>query len=155
MMYWHTESIFFKYSIGIIAQNKNIYYPVDTETMMERHQWNHWFIIGWHVYLFSTYIINYFVIIIIGGIGYAFYVILYQCFFRISCIVIYVVSAFYIILYGLKFGRIKSLCWLTSITIGILQGAIITSPLKIIIISAILGSFGREVKVSLLILVKQ
>lgn len=69
-------------------------------------------------------------------------------FSRISCIVIYVITAFYIILYGLKFGRIKSLCWLTSITIGILQGAVISKPFKIIMICVILAKFGWGVKVS-------
>lgn len=44
---------------------------------------------------------------------------------------VYVLTAFFIILYGLKFGRVKSLCWLTSITIGILQGVVVSSPFKI------------------------
>jgi len=30
---------------------KNVHYPVHTERMSERRQWNRWLIFGWHVYL--------------------------------------------------------------------------------------------------------
>lgn len=61
---------------------------------------------------------------------------------------VYVVTAFCIILYGLKFGRVKSVCWLTSITIGILQGVVVTSPFKIIMFSAIIAKYNSKTVVS-------
>lgn len=57
---------------------------------------------------------------------------------------VYVLTAFFIILYGLKFGRVKSLCWLTSITIGILQGVVVSSPFKIILISAVMAKYNSR-----------
>lgn len=48
-MLYYTETNVFKYIMGIIAENKNIYYPVHTEMITEKSQWNYWFIIGWHV----------------------------------------------------------------------------------------------------------
>lgn len=35
--------------IGSMVENK-LYYPVHTEMITEIHEWNNWFIIGWHVY---------------------------------------------------------------------------------------------------------
>jgi len=60
---------------------------------------------------------------------------------------VYVITAFFIILYGLKFGRVKSLCWLTSITIGILQGVVVSSPLKILLISAVMAKYNSRTEV--------
>lgn len=57
---------------------------------------------------------------------------------------IYISTAFFIILYGLKFGRVKSLCWMTSITIGIFQGVVISKPINIILISALVAKYGRR-----------
>jgi len=60
---------------------------------------------------------------------------------------VYVITAFFIILYGLKFGRVKSLCWLTSITIGILQGVVVSSPFKIVLISAVMAIYNSSTEV--------
>jgi len=60
---------------------------------------------------------------------------------------VYVLTAFFIILYGLKFGRVKSLCWLTSITIGILQGVVVSSPFKILLISAVMAKYNSKTEV--------
>lgn len=55
--------------LKLISKNiddKVVYFPVCTETIAERFQWNRWFILGWHVYLIiilnllvHTYIILY------------------------------------------------------------------------------------------------
>lgn len=60
---------------------------------------------------------------------------------------VYVLTAFFIILYGLKFGRVKSLCWLTSITIAIIQGVIVSSPCKIVLISAVMAKYNSRTEV--------
>eukprot|EP00102_Acyrthosiphon_pisum_P020398 XP_016657608.1 PREDICTED: polycystic kidney disease and receptor for egg jelly-related protein-like [Acyrthosiphon pisum] len=60
------------------------------------------------------------------------------------CVMVYVVTAFFIILYGLKFGRVKSLCWLTSITIGIIQGVVVSSPSRIVLISAVMAKYNSR-----------
>jgi len=44
--------------MGIIAENKAIYYPVRTEMITERSQWNYWFIIGWHVSIYIYFFNN-------------------------------------------------------------------------------------------------
>jgi hypothetical protein len=63
---------------------------------------------------------------------------------RACCVIIYVITVFFIILYGLKFGRVKSLCWLTSITIGIVQGIVVSSPFKIILMSAVIAAYNSR-----------
>ncbi|XP_050063461.1 uncharacterized protein LOC126552720 isoform X6 [Aphis gossypii] len=60
------------------------------------------------------------------------------------CIIVYVITVFFIILYGLKFGRVKSLCWLTSITIGILQGVVVSTPFKIVLMSAVIATYDSR-----------
>jgi len=60
---------------------------------------------------------------------------------------VYVLTAFFIILYGLKFGRVKSLCWLTAIAIGILQGIVVSSPFKIVLISAVMAKYNSRTAV--------
>lgn len=71
-------------------------------------------------------------------------IILYYLKIRGCCVMVYVLTTFCIILYGLKFGRVKSFCWLTSITIGILQGVVVSSPFKIILISAVMAKYNSR-----------
>lgn len=48
----------------------------------------------------------------------------------------------------MKFGRVKSLCWLLSTVVGILQGILISKPFKIITSSAVLAKLqDRKQKV--------
>lgn len=72
--------------------------------------------------------------------------------FRTICIVVYISTAFYIVLYGLKFGRIKSLFWLTSIVIGIFQNVIIFKPFSIILTAAVLAKYIWQPNVCLFVL---
>lgn len=43
---------------------KKVYYPINTETIAERHQWNYWIFLGWHVLFSIAYIFLVIVIII-------------------------------------------------------------------------------------------
>jgi len=52
-MYVYIESTSKKaleFIIKRLVENK-LYYPAHTEMMTEIRQWNHWFIIGWYVYI--------------------------------------------------------------------------------------------------------
>lgn len=74
------------------------------------------------------------------------YIILYYilCLFRACCIITYIFAAFFIILYGLKLGKIKSLCWLTVVIMAIFQGVLFSKPLKIILISGFVTKFNQK-----------
>lgn len=67
--------------------------------------------------------------------------------FRTVCIVVYITTVFFIVLYGLKFGRIKSLYWLTTILIGIFQSVVISKPFSIILTAAIIAKYFWQPKV--------
>lgn len=62
------------------------------------------------------------------------------------------ITVFFIILYGLKFGRVKSLCWLTSITIGILQGVVVSTPFKIVLMSAVIATYDSRTVVCVFVI---
>lgn len=62
---------------------------------------------------------------------------------RTFCVLIYVLSASLIIAYGLKLGRMKSLHWLMTILITIIQSAFLAEPLQIIISSCILFKLNK------------
>lgn len=56
-------------------------------------------------------------------------------------------SAFFIILYGLKLGKVISKLWITSALLSFAQEVFINTPLKIIAFSTILTMFGEMYKV--------
>ncbi|XP_050530398.1 uncharacterized protein LOC126899479 isoform X2 [Daktulosphaira vitifoliae] len=60
------------------------------------------------------------------------------------CFVVYAFSGFYIVLYGLKFGRVKSLCWLTAILLGFVQNVLIAKPFNIIFTSALAAAYDKD-----------
>ena len=42
-----------------------------------------------------------------------------------------ITSAFFVVLYGLQFGRVVSSQWLSSMTVSFMQDVFITEPLKV------------------------
>lgn len=56
----------------------------------------------------------------------------------ILCIIISVLNIHLIVIFGIHFGEIKSLLWLTSLFIGMVQIVCITLPLKILVTSLML-----------------
>lgn len=73
--------------------------------------------------------------------------------YRIICIAIYIITSVFIILYGLKFGKVKSLHWITTIVIGILQSTLVVEPLLIAISSLVWWFNFDQVTLSITVVV--
>lgn len=53
-----------QFIIGHMTET-NVYYPISTESVKERRQWNRWFISGWYVYTLLINTIHFAMIIMI------------------------------------------------------------------------------------------
>lgn len=57
-------------------------------------------------------------------------------------------SAFFVILYGLKLGKVTSELWATAAVVCFLKGIFFTAPMKIVLFSAILALYGEMYNVT-------
>lgn len=73
--------------------------------------------------------------------NYAFiaHLLLILCLHRFICCTIISVCSFFIILYGLKFGKVKSILWIASVATAVLHDIFILTPLKILLSSFLLS----------------
>lgn len=71
---------------------------------------------------------------------------MYKFSHRSICFFIYILSSILIISYGMKLGQVKSVHWLMTIIITILQNIFIAEPILVLMVICVANRFNQVTK---------